>query len=54
MTRILALASILLVAGASLYFVQRRSRHDVVTANAVADATADWERDLTRIPAHLR
>jgi predicted Zn-dependent protease len=53
MTRILALASILLVAGASLYFVQRRSRHDVVTANPVADATADWERDLTRIPMDM-
>jgi beta-barrel assembly-enhancing protease len=53
MKRILTLAAILLIAGASLYFVERRPRHDVVTPNAVVDATADWERDLTRVPADM-
>jgi len=53
MKRILTLAAILLIAGASLYFVERRHRHDVVTPNAVVDAAADWERDLTRLPADM-
>jgi len=53
MKRILTLAAILLIAGASLYFVERRPRHDVVTPNAVVDATADWERDLTLVPADM-
>ncbi|HEX4309083.1 MAG TPA: M48 family metalloprotease [Acidobacteriaceae bacterium] len=53
MKHILALAVILLIAGGSLYFVERRPRHDVVTPNAVVDATADWERDLTRVPADM-
>jgi predicted Zn-dependent protease len=51
--RILALAAILLIAGASLWFVQRRPRHDVVAPTAVVDATADWERDLTRVPTDM-
>jgi len=53
MKRSLTLAAIVLIAGASLYFVERRPRHDVVTPNAVVDATADWERDLTRVPADM-
>jgi predicted Zn-dependent protease len=51
--RILALATILLIASASLYFVQRRPRHDVVTPTAVVGATADWERGLTRVPMDM-
>lgn len=53
MKRILALTAILLIAGASLYFVQRRPRHDEVAPTAVVDATADWERDLTRVPMDM-
>lgn len=53
MKRILALAVSLLIAGGSLYFVERRPRHDVVTPNPVVDVTADWERDLTRVPADM-
>jgi len=53
MKRIFALAAILLIAGGSLYLAERRPRHDVVTPNAVVDATADWERDLTRVPADM-
>src|ERR1051325_20906 len=53
MTRIFALALILLIAGVSLYFVQRRPRHDVVTPDGVVNAIADWERDLTRVPMDM-
>lgn len=53
MKRILALAAVLLIAGASLYFVERRPRQDMVTPDPIVDATADWERDLTRVPADM-
>jgi predicted Zn-dependent protease len=46
----LALVAILLIAGGSLYFAQQRKRKDVVSVNAVVDAAADWQRDLTRAP----
>lgn len=52
MKRILALVAILLIAGAALYFAQRR-REDVVSVNAVVNAAADWQRDLTRAPMHF-
>ena len=52
MKRILALIAILLIAGAALYFAQRR-REDVVSVNAVVNAAADWQRDLTRAPMHF-
>jgi predicted Zn-dependent protease len=50
MKRMLALAIILVIAGGSLYFAQHRKRQDVVSVNAVVDAAADWQRDLTRAP----
>lgn len=50
MRRMLALVAILLIAGGSLYFAQQRKRKDVVSVNAVVDAAADWQRDLTRAP----
>jgi len=50
MKRMLALAAILVIAGGSLYFAQQRRRQDVVSVNAVVDAAADWQRDLTRAP----
>jgi predicted Zn-dependent protease len=53
MKRVIALAAVLLVAAAALYLAQRRVHKDTVSANAVIDATADWQRDLTRVPMHL-
>jgi len=45
---------ILLIGGVALYFAQRRKHEDVVSVNAVVDAAADWQRDLTRVPMLLR
>ena len=53
MRRILAMVAILLIAGGALYLAQRRKRQDAVSVNAVVDAAADWQRDLTRVPMHL-
>lgn len=53
MKRIFALLIILLIAGGALYFAQRRHRHDAVSPDAVLDATADWQRDLTRAPMRV-
>jgi len=53
MKRIVALIAILLIAGGSLYLAQHRKRQDVVSVNAVVDAAADWQRDVTRVPMHL-
>ncbi len=50
MRRALVLASILLIAGGALYFAQHRKRHDAVSADAVVDMAADWQRDMTRAP----
>ncbi|MGD0097165.1 MAG: M48 family metalloprotease [Terracidiphilus sp.] len=50
MKRILPLALILLIAGGALYFAQHRMRHDAVSADAVVDMAADWQRDVTRAP----
>ena len=48
-----ALAVILLVAGGAIYFAQRRPRQDAVSAGAILNAAADWQRDVTRAPMHL-
>ncbi len=50
MRRALVLALILLIAGGALYFAQHRKRHDAVSADAVVDMAADWQRDVTRAP----
>lgn len=50
MKRALSLVAILLVAGASLYFAQHRKREDAVSVNAVVNAAADWQSDLSRAP----
>ncbi len=50
MRRALVLALILLIAGGALYFAQHRKRHDAVSADAVVDMAADWQRDMTRAP----
>jgi len=53
MKSVLAMVAILLIAGVALYLAQQRKREDVVSVNAVVDAAADWQRDLTRVPMHL-
>ena len=53
MKRAMALALVLLVAIAGLYLAQRSRRHDPVTPGAVLNATADFERDLSRVPMQL-
>jgi predicted Zn-dependent protease len=53
MKRALSLVAILLVAGASLYFAQHRKREDAVSVNAVVNAAADWQSDLSRAPMHF-
>lgn len=53
MKQALALAAILLVAGAALYYAQRHKHTDGVSANAVVDVAADWQRDVWRVPMHL-
>ena len=50
MKRLVALVVILLVAGGCLYMAERRAHEDEVSANAVVDAAAEWQRDLTRAP----
>jgi predicted Zn-dependent protease len=42
-----------LVSGGALYFAQRHQRHDAVSANAIVDVAADWQRDVSRAPMHL-
>jgi predicted Zn-dependent protease len=44
---------VLLVAGAGLYLAERRKQADAVTANAVVDLAADWQRDASRLPMHM-
>ncbi|MGD0629736.1 MAG: M48 family metallopeptidase [Terracidiphilus sp.] len=53
MKRAVALVAILGVAGASLYFAQHRERTDAVSVNAVVNAAADWQSDLSRAPMHF-
>lgn len=53
MKRVLALGAVLLIAITGLYLAQRRPHRDSVSANAVLDLTADWQRDLTRAPMRM-
>jgi beta-barrel assembly-enhancing protease len=53
MKQVIALAAVLLVAGAALYYAQRHEHSDAVSANAVVDAAADWQRDVSQVPMHL-
>ena len=53
MRRLLLLSLVLGVAIAGLYMAQRSRRHDAVTPDAVVNATADFESDLSRMPMHL-
>jgi predicted Zn-dependent protease len=51
--RVFAFAAVLLVALGCLYLAQRQPRHDSVSPNAILDAAADFQRDLTRAPMHV-
>lgn len=53
MRRILLLSLVVGVAVAGVYLAQRSRRHDEVTPDAVLNATADFERDLSWMPMHL-
>jgi predicted Zn-dependent protease len=53
MKRLSVLALILLTCGAALYMAQRRKTADAVNANAVVDAAADLQRDITRVPMRI-
>lgn len=53
MKRILALAVVLAVSGAALYWAQKRQHRDAVSPNAVLDVAADWQRDLSRAPMQM-
>ncbi len=53
MKRILAIATILLIAAAALYMAQRLKRQDTVSPDAVLDAAANLQRDVTRAPMQL-
>ena len=53
MRRLLSLSLVIGIAIAGLYLAQRSRRHDEVTPDAVLNATADFERDLSRMPMHL-
>ena len=53
MKRLLALVALLAICGAGFYLAQRRIHTDRVSANAVVNMAADWQRDLSRVPLHL-
>lgn len=53
MKRILVLFSVLLLVAAGLYLAQRRHRPDQVSPNALVNASAEWQRDITRVPMRL-
>ncbi|HTW81836.1 MAG TPA: M48 family metalloprotease [Terracidiphilus sp.] len=53
MKRIAALLLVAVVAIAGLYLAQRRKHLDAVSPDAVLDAAADFQHDLTRAPMQL-
>jgi predicted Zn-dependent protease len=53
MKQVMALACVLIVAGAALYYAQLRKRTDAVSANAVVNVAADWQRDVSRVPMRV-
>ncbi len=53
MRRPFALIALLALCGAALYLAERRKHPDAVSANAVVNMAADWQRDLSRVPLHL-
>jgi predicted Zn-dependent protease len=53
MKRLLVLIVILLVSAGAIYLAQRSRRNDAVSPDAVLDAAAKIERDLSRAPMRL-
>jgi len=53
MKRVVGLAFVLLIAVGALYLAQHKKRTDAVSADAVVDMAADWQRDVTRAPMHF-
>ncbi|MBB5058758.1 putative Zn-dependent protease [Granulicella aggregans] len=53
MKRAFGLAAVLALTIGAMYLAQRRNRHDAVSASALVNLAADWQRDLTRVPMHL-
>jgi predicted Zn-dependent protease len=53
MKRILALSLVLMVAMAGLYLAQRRKHFDTVSPNAILNAAAGIQRDLSQAPMQL-
>jgi len=53
MKQAIALASVLLIAGAALYLAEHRKHADQVSANGVVDVAADWQRDVSRVPMRV-
>lgn len=53
MKRVVTLSLILAIAMAGLYLAQRGKRRDAVSPDAIIDAAADFQRDVTRAPMHL-
>ncbi|MFZ1084110.1 MAG: M48 family metalloprotease [Terracidiphilus sp.] len=53
MKRIIGLIFVLLIAAGGLYLAQHKKRADEVSADAVVDMAADWQRDVTRAPMHF-
>lgn len=53
MKQVLVFAAVLMIAGTALYYAQRRKHADAVSANALVDVAADWQRDLSRVPLRV-
>jgi len=53
MKQIAGLLAVLLLAFVALYLAEHRRHADAVNTNAVLDAAADWQRDLSRAPMRL-
>jgi predicted Zn-dependent protease len=53
MKQALSFIAVLIIAGAALYYAQRHKHFDAVSANAVVDVAADWQRDVSRVPLRV-
>ena len=53
MKRAVAFAAVLIIGVVALYFAQRRAHKQPVSANAIVNVVADWQRDIARAPMHV-
>jgi beta-barrel assembly-enhancing protease len=53
MKRLLAISLVLSIAIGGIFLAQRRRHIDAVNPNAILDAAADIQRDLSRVPMHM-